>query len=271
MPTTNRGDEDQCHLSCFPSRAVRDVRRRHDPAGQHGRARLRRRVPGRHAGRRHGDQGHHRRLPRRPVPDPGRHHLPVRAGAEQRHHRLAGPARGARRARPDRGDPMDHVRHRRGAHRRRRGEPGCGRDHRPDRAGLRRPVRDQPAAHGAAGDPRRPGRRLLADQHLWRHHQRRRRQGRAAAERARHLQGQLRRQLRRGAAAVLRARRAQAAGAARRRRRPVARGAACRHRWAADRDAGLRRRRVRGAERGDRDGDRAEGAPGRPRRRPPAR
>ena len=133
------------------------------------------------------DQGHHRRLPRRPVPDPGRDHLPVRAGAEQRHHRLAGPARGARRARPDRGDPMDHVRHRRGADRRRRGQPRCGRDHRPDRAGLRRPVRHQPAADGPPGDPRRAGRRLLADQHLWRHHQRRRRQGRPAAERARHL------------------------------------------------------------------------------------
>ena len=35
---------------------------------------------------------HHRRLSRRPVPDPGRHHLPVRARAEQRHDRLAGPA-----------------------------------------------------------------------------------------------------------------------------------------------------------------------------------
>ena len=39
-----------------------------------------------------------------------------------------------------------------------------------------------PLLDGAPGDPRRAGRRLLADQHLWRHHQRRRRQGRAAAE-----------------------------------------------------------------------------------------
>ena len=96
-----------------------------------------------------------------------------------------------------------------------RGQPRCGRDHRPDRAGLRRPVRDQPAAHGAPGDPRRPGRRLLADQHLWRHHQRRRRQGRTAAERARHHDGELRRQSRRLDPAVLRARRPQAAAAAR--------------------------------------------------------
>ena len=59
---------------------------------------------------------------------------------------------------------------------------GCRGDHRPDRAGLRRPARHQPALDGAPGDPRRAGRRLLADQHLWRHHQRCRGQGRAAAE-----------------------------------------------------------------------------------------
>ena len=39
------------------------------------------------------------------------------------------------------------------------------------RAAIRPGLRHQPAADGAAGDPRRPGRRLLAHQHLWRHHQ----------------------------------------------------------------------------------------------------
>ena len=37
--------------------------------------------------------------------------------------------------------------------------------------GLRRPLQDQPADDGHDGRPRRPGRRLLADQHLRHHHQ----------------------------------------------------------------------------------------------------
>ena len=53
----------------------------------------------------------------------------------------------------------------------RRGQPGGLRDHRPDRARLRRPLQDQPAADGHVRRPRRPGRRLLADQHLRHHHQ----------------------------------------------------------------------------------------------------
>ena len=50
------------------------------------------------------------------------------------------------------------------AHRRR--QPGGLRDHRPDRPRLRRPLRHQPADDGHVRRPRRPGRRLLADQHL---------------------------------------------------------------------------------------------------------
>ena len=55
---------------------------------------------------------------------------------------------GARGARPDRGHPLDHVRHRRGADRGRRGQPRRRGDHRPDRAGIRRAVWHQPAADG---------------------------------------------------------------------------------------------------------------------------
>ena len=106
----DRGRGNDVTRGAVDSGTVRDVRHRHNPPGEHGCAGICRRFPGRDPGRRHGHQRHHRRLSGRPVPDPCRHHLPVRVGAEQRHDRLAGPAGGAGRARPNRGDPMDHVR-----------------------------------------------------------------------------------------------------------------------------------------------------------------
>ena len=75
------------------------------------------------------------------------------------------------RARAGGADPVGDVRGHRRAHRDRRREPGGVRDHRPDRAGLRGPLRHQPADDGHDRRPRRPGRRLLADQHLRHHHQ----------------------------------------------------------------------------------------------------
>ena len=161
-------------------------------------------------------------FPGRPVPDAGRHHLPVRAGAEQRHDRLARQAGGARRARAHRRHPVDHVLHRRAAHGGGRGQPGRGGDHRADRAGLCRQVRHQPAADGPDGGARRAGRRLLADQHLRRHHQQDRRQGRPAAQRDRDHAGQPRRQPGRGAAAVLPDGRHEAAAPEGRRQRRAA-------------------------------------------------
>ena len=127
---------------------------------------------------------HPRRLPRRAGADPDRGHLPVRDRAEQRHRRPAGPGRGEAGRRPRRGDPLDHVLRHRAAHRHRRAVPRRGRDHRPDRADLRRPARDQPAADGHDGHPRRAGRRVLADQRLRRHGEHDRR-GRGPARAAR--------------------------------------------------------------------------------------
>ena len=57
------------------------------------------------------------------------------------------------------------------ADRDRRRQPGRLRDHRPDRARVRRPVQDQPADDGHVRRPRRPGRRVLADQHLRHDHE----------------------------------------------------------------------------------------------------
>ncbi len=75
--------------------------------------------------------------------------------------------------------PVDHVLHRRAAHGGGRGQPGGGGHHRADRARLCGQVRHQSAADGPDGRAWRAGRRLLADQHLRRHHQQDRRQGRA--------------------------------------------------------------------------------------------
>ena len=119
----------------------------------------------------------HRRLPRRPLRHAGRHHLPVRHRAEERHDRLAGAPGGAGGGRADRGDPLDHVRGGRGVDRGRRGLARGLRHPGPGRAAIRPGLRHQPADDGAAGDPWRPGRRLLPHQHLWRHHQPGRRRG----------------------------------------------------------------------------------------------
>ncbi len=95
---------------------------------------------------------------------------------------LHGPGRGAARPRPRRLHPVGDVRHHRRADRHRRARPGRGRDHRADRARLRRAVPDQRAADGHDGHPRRPGRRLLADQRLRRHRQQHRREGGSAEQ-----------------------------------------------------------------------------------------
>ena len=101
---------------------------------------------------------------------------------------------------------------------------------------------------------------------------RRRRQGRAAVQRARNFLASFAVNLRRGAVLLFfAARRPQAAqsSAVALRPRPACRTSISPAPTTGP--AGLRRRRVGGAERGDRDGDRAEGAPGHTERRPPAR
>ena len=241
-------------------RARRDVRRRDALAHQHGRACLRRRLPRRHAPRRPEDRRDHRRLPWRAVPDARRHHLAVRAGAEQRHHRLAGPPRGPRREGPPRRDPVDHVPDLGAADLGRRGQPGRGRDHRPDRPRLRLPLPDLAAADGPDGGARRAGRRLLADLDLRRHHQRRRRRGRPAAQPDDDLRVELLRQRRGRAAALHRPRRPQAAAGRLRRDRGRQR-AAHRDREAGHRPADLRRQRGRGAEPADRPRSRRRAEP----------
>ena len=122
---------------------------------------------------------------------------PLRARAEQRHHRLAGPPGGSRGAGPHRRDSVDHVRDLGGPDLGWRRQPRRGGDHRPDRPRLRLPLPDLAAADGPDGGARRAGRRLLADQHLRRHHQWRGRQGRAAAEPDDDVRRQLLRQPRR--------------------------------------------------------------------------
>ena len=146
-------------------------RRRHRAADQHGRARLRRRLAGGCVLPRPGGGRHHPRDGRWPRPHHRRRHLSLRDRPGQRHDRPD--SRDCREGcrRPSGADPVGDVRGHRGAHRDRRGQPGGVRDHRPDRPRLRRPLRHQPVDDGHDGRPRRPGGRLLADQHLRHHHQ----------------------------------------------------------------------------------------------------
>ena len=104
-------------------------------------------------------------------PHPDRGHLSVRDRQEQRHRRPDRAKCGQGGRRPGGADPVGDVRRDRAAHRHRRRQPGGLRDHRPDRPRLRRPLQDQRADDGHDGRPRRPGRRLLADQHLRHDHQ----------------------------------------------------------------------------------------------------
>ena len=126
------------------------------------------------------------------------------------------------RRRPRGADPVGDVRRDRGADRHRCRQPGGLRDHRPDRPRLRRPLRHQPADDGHVRRARRPGRRLLADQHLRHDHQLRHGGRRAAVERDHRLPRQPGRQHAHGRDPLRRPRRPQADGAADRpRRRPT--------------------------------------------------
>ena len=126
-------------------------------------------------------QRHFRRLSKRPVPDAGRHHLSVRHRPDQRHDRLARRRRrqaGARTCRP--GFPwvmflVAAIITGFGAL-----GPAAVAILAPVALGFAVPVPHQPGHDGTDGDPRRAGRRLFADQHLWRHHQPDRREGRPA-------------------------------------------------------------------------------------------
>ena len=157
-----------------------------------------------------GREGDPRRRQRRPDPDPDRGHLPVRHRQEQRHGRPDRAHGGQRGRRPGRADPVGDVRGHRGADRDRRRQPGRLRDHRPDRARLRRPLRHQPADDGHVRRPRRPGRRLLADQHLRHDHQLRHGGRRPAVQRDHGLPRQPGRQHDHGGDPVRGARRPQA-------------------------------------------------------------
>ena len=79
---------------------------------------------------------------------------------------------------------------RRRAHERRRCESRRRRDHCTHRAAVGAQARSESAADGSHGDPRRAGRRLLADKHLWRHYQPGRRARRLAAGRHGAVPGQ---------------------------------------------------------------------------------
>ncbi len=207
---------------------------------------------------------HLRRLPGRPVHHPGRCHLPVRDREQQRHRRLAGSCRGARRRRARRADPVGDVRDHRGADRGRLGRPRGGGDRRADRARLRRPLQDQPGDDGPDGRQRRDRRRLLADQHLRLDRQRRGRaeQPRGQPDAAVLLLADLQHRAQRGR--VLHVRRARPAAPP---RRPRARGdRALQARDDREGPAGDRRRRGRDERRGARAGPRPHPHAGRHRR-----
>ena len=152
--------------------ADRDVRHRHSIADQHRRSGLRGRVHRRNAACGGHHKGNHRRISQRAVPDAGRDHLAVRPGAEQRHHRLAGPVGRPGGQGPPCPDPVDHVLDLGGAHRHRRRDAGGCRHRGADRAELRLPLQDLAPDDGHDGGDGGLGRGLLAHRDLRQHHQR---------------------------------------------------------------------------------------------------
>ena len=183
------GEPDAARIDPHPGPG-RNVRGCHPAADQHGHAGLCRCLSGRHPRGRDEHRRHHRRLSQRAIPDARRRYLLIRDCAEQRHGRPHDSRCCAHGSRARRLHTVGDVRDNRAVDRIGSARAGRRRRHRAHCAGVRQAVPNQRVADGHDGDPRRPGRRLLADQHLRRHRQQHRGQGGADEQPADTLPGQ---------------------------------------------------------------------------------